>query len=176
MNKQDRVGSQINLIKLPANTPVLINLDKETEWVREFLQEMNENATHKSPTELLNETFLTISGEYVKKNRQDMGEYLLFKGEIKASYVTECVRTLNPMSVDLEVPLKVCFVDESLATTELFNEMDETYVDNDVYELYFYNKRLVEFAEMIHEQIFLNYEQYPILDAECNIEGVETQK
>jgi len=176
MNKQDRVSSQINLIKLPANNPVLFDLDKETEWVKEFLLEMNETATNKSPTDLLNETFLTISGEYVKKNRQDMGEYLLVKGLIKASYATECVRTLKPMTVEIEVPLKICFVDESLATTELFNEMDETFVDNDVYELYFYNKRTVEFGEMIHEQIFLNYDQYPILDAECDLEGVETQK
>lgn len=176
MIKQDRVGSQINLIKLPANNPVLFDLDQETDWVKEFLLEMNENATFKTPAELLNETFLSISGEYVKKNRQDMGEYLIVKGMIKASYATECVRTLKPMTVEIEVPLKICFVDESLATTELFNEMDETFVENDVFELYFYNKRTVEFAEMIHEQIFLNYNQYPILDAESNLEGVETQK
>ena len=61
-----------------------------------------------------------------------------------------------------------------MASTELFADIDETYVDNDVYQIYYYNKRVVEFKEMLHEQIFLNYEQYPILDADSKIEGVDS--
>jgi hypothetical protein len=43
-----------------------------------------------------------------------------------------------------------------------------------VYEIYFYNKRTVEFQEMLHEQIFLNYDQYPVLDADSKLEGVDS--
>jgi hypothetical protein len=32
----------------------------------------------------------------------------------------------------------------------------------------------VEFKEMLHEQIFLNYEQYPILDTESKLKGVDS--
>lgn len=176
MNKQDRVGSQINLIKIPINTPIEFDLDSDTDWVRDFLLELNENATEKTPETLLEETSLYITGEIEKKDRNDMGEYLIVKGHIEATYETECVRTLKPMTVELDIPFKICFVDESLATTELFEGLDETYVDNDVFELYFYNKRTIEFSEMIHEQIFLNYDQYPVLDADSPIEGVETHK
>lgn len=174
MNKQDKVGAKINLIKLAANNPVIFELDSETDWVKDFLLEMNENATDKTPEEYLNETSIFISGEMEKKNKPDLGEFLLVKGTIEADYVTECVRTLKPMTVQLDVPFKVIFVDESLATSELFAEIDETYVENDVYEIYFYNKRTVEFQEMLHEQIFLNYNQYPVLDAESKLDGVDS--
>lgn len=172
--KQDKVAAKINLIKLPANNPILFELDQETDWVRDFLIEMNENATEKSPEAYLEETAIFISGEMEKKNKTDMGEFLLVKGTIEVDYVTECVRTLKPMTVQLDVPFKIVFVDEALATTELFEGIDETFVENDVYEIYFYNKRTVDFQEMLHEQIFLNYNQYPVLDADSKLEGVDS--
>ena len=140
MNKQDKISSKINLIKLAANNPIVFELDSETEWVKEFLIEMNENASEKTPEEYLNETSIFISGEMEKKNKPDLGEFLLVKGTVEADYVTECVRTLKPMTVQLDVPFKVIFVDETLATSELFAEIDETYVENDVYEIYFSRK------------------------------------
>lgn len=176
MIKQDKIGAKINLIKLPANNPLLFELDQETDWVREFLMEMNENATEKSPEAYLDDTSIFISGEIEKKNKSDMGEFLLVKGVIEADYVTECVRTLKPMTVQLDVPFKVIFVDEALATSELFAEIDETWVENDVYEIYFYNKRTVDLQEMLHEQIFLNYNQYPVLDAESKLQGVDSEE
>lgn len=176
MIKQDKIGAKINLIKLAANTPILFELDQETDWVREFLIELNENATEKTPEEYLEDTAIFISGEIEKKNKTDMGEFLLAKGTIEVDYVTECVRTLKPMTVQLDVPFKIIFVDEELATSELFEGIDETYVENDVYEIYFYNKRTVEFQEMLHEQIFLNYNQYPVLDAESKLTGVDSEE
>lgn len=174
MQKLDnKVGAQINLIKLPANTAFEFEFDKETDWVKSLLEELNESATYKRPENLLNETSLVIRGEVQKKNKVEMSEYLLATGTIEAEYATECVRTLKPMKMQLTVPFKVCFIDESLSTTELFADLDETYVDNDVYEIYFYNKRTVNFQEMIHEQIYLNYDQYPILDANAKLVGVD---
>lgn len=173
MNKNDKISAQINLIKIPANNPIIFELDTETDWVEEFLLELNENATEKSPKEYLSETSIFISGEIEKKDKPDMGEFLLVKGKIETDYVTECVRTLKPMTKELDVEFKVVFIDESLATSELFADIDETYVENDVYEIYFYNKRTVDFKEMLHEQIFLHYDQYPVLDAESKLPGVD---
>lgn len=77
------------------------------------------------------------------------------------------------MKVELDIPFKICFVDESLATSELFAEIDETWVENDVYEIYFYTKRTVDFQEMLHEQIYLNVNQYPVLDADAKLLGMD---
>lgn len=175
MNMQDKyIVPKINLIKLPANQEVSFELDQEIDWIKEFLDEMNENASDKTPEQLAEETSILITGSIEKKNKNDMGEFLLVKGLIQADYATECVRTLKPMTVELDVPFKVVFVDEALASTELFEGIDETFVENDVYEIYFYSKRTVDFQEMLHEQIFLNYNQYPVLDAESKLQGVDT--
>src|SRR3989338_2198815 len=131
MNKQDKIGAKINLIKLAANNPIQFELDQDTDWAKEFLMEMNENATERTPEEYLEETSILISGEIEKKNKPDMGEFLIAKGIVEADYVTECVRTLKPMTVQLDVPFKIVFIDEALATSELFAGIDETYVEND---------------------------------------------
>ncbi len=173
MQKHDKVAAQINLIKVPVNVPFEFDLDQDTDFIREILMELNENATDKTPEKYLEETYLDVTGEIEKKNNAEMNEFLQVKGTVIAKYATECVRTLKPMKVELEVPFKICFVDESLATSELFAEIDETWVENDVYEIYFYNKRTVEFQEMLHEQIYLNVNQYPVLDADAKLLGVD---
>jgi uncharacterized metal-binding protein YceD (DUF177 family) len=171
MQKYDsKVAPQINLVKLPLNTRYEFELDQNAEWLKTILDEMNENS--ELPKMALNDTFLTLKGEIEKKSRLEMGEFLLVEGTIEAKYATECVRTLRPMKLEMSVEIKICFVDESFATTELFSDADETWVEGQTYELYFYNKRTVMFQDMIHEQIFLNYEQYPVLDPDAKLPGV----
>jgi uncharacterized metal-binding protein YceD (DUF177 family) len=170
---ENKVSAQINLIKLPANAAYEFELDQETDWLKEILTEMNEHATDKKPEIYLKETHLKVYGDIEKKNKIEMGEFLLARGTIEAEYATECVRTLKPMKVELSIPFKVCFVDESMANSEMFAEIDETWVENDTYEIYFYTKRTINFQEMIHEQIYLNYNQYPVLDADAKLLGVD---
>lgn len=170
---ENKVGAQISLIKIPVNAPFDFEIDQDTDWIRDILIELNENATERKPEAYLKETKLVVFGEVEKKNKPEMSEFLLVKGHIEADYVTECVRTLKPMKIELNVPFKICFVDESLATSELFKDIDETWVENDTYEIYFYTKRIIDFQEMIHEQIFLNYNQYPVLDADAKLLGMD---
>ncbi|MFL5785410.1 MAG: YceD family protein [Bacteriovoracaceae bacterium] len=174
MQKNEKIGAQINLLKLAANHTMDFEFDQETDWIRDMLLELNENASDKTPQEWLKETSLVIFGELTKKNKADLGEFVVVKGTIEATYATECVRTLKPMKLDLDVPFKIAFIDQSLSETELFKDIDETYVDNDVYEIYFYDQRTIDFQEMIHEQIFLHVNQYPVLDADSKLDGVDT--
>lgn len=174
MQKQEsKIAAQINLLKLPANSKYEIELNQSTDWVNNLLNELNENAVNDPAAfGLLKQSALTITGEVEKKTKIDLGEFLLAVGSIHAIYTTECIRTLRPMRMELTVPFKVCFLDVALESSEMFAETDETWVDNDVYDIYYYNKRTVNFQDMIHEQIFLNYNQYPVLDAECQLPGV----
>lgn len=174
MQNNEKIGAQISLLKLAANNTIVFDFEQDTDWVRDMLIELNENATDKKPEEWLKETSLVVFGEMTKKNKVDLGEFLVVKGTIEATYATECVRTLKPMKVDLDVPFKIAFIDQSLSETELFKDIDETFVDGEVYEIYFYDNRTIEFKDMIHEQIFLNVDQYPILDADSKIEGIDS--
>ncbi len=174
MQNNEKIGAQITLLKLAPNGPIAFDFEQDTDWVKEMLFELNENATDKSPEEWLKETSLVVFGEMTKKNKVDLGEFLIVKGTIEATYATECVRTLKPMKVDLDVSFKIAFIDKVLAETELFKDIDETYVDGEVYEIYFYDDRTIDFKDMIHEQIFLHVDQYPILDADSKLDGIES--
>jgi uncharacterized metal-binding protein YceD (DUF177 family) len=173
MQKQDqKIGAQINLIKLPSNTKYEFELDEETSWLKQILEELNQNAIEAGLEDLLKKSGINLTGSLEKKNKEDMGEFLLISGNLDLTYATECVRTLKPMIMKLSVPFNVCFLDETLGTSEMFAETDQTWVENIVYEVYYYNKRIVNFQEMLHEQVFLNYDQYPVLDAESKLEGI----
>jgi uncharacterized metal-binding protein YceD (DUF177 family) len=176
MQQQDlnhKIGAQINLIKLAANNRFAFALDNQgSEWLQKILDELNENATDLLSKHFAKKSFLKVSGEVEKKNKQDLGEFLLTTGTISTLYATECIRTLKPMTKELEVPFKIAFLDESLEKSEMFAETDETWIDGQVYEIYYYNKRNVQFRDMVHEQLFLNYDQYPVLDADSRLEGV----
>ncbi len=171
------LSAELGLLKIPLNQEVEFEMTEETEeWVKTILMEMNENAESKSPTENLEETYLHISGTMTKKFSNENGEYLLMKVRIQTEYNTECVRTLQPMSESLDLDFKICFINETLAETEMYKEIDETYLDGDVYEIYFYSKKSAPIQEMVHELIYLNYNQYPILDAESELIGAEDEE
>lgn len=171
MLKQDnKIGAEINLVKIPANNHFEFEFDQETPWIKEILNELNENASEMPKADLEKSTHLHVAGSIEKKNKPEFGEYIITSGIISATYATECVRTLRPMTIDLNIPFKICFLDTSLEESEMLKDTDETWIENDVYEVYFYTKRIVDLKEMIHEQVFLNYNQYPVLDADSPLE------
>jgi hypothetical protein len=96
MNKQDKISSKINLIKLAANNPIVFELDSETEWVKEFLIEMNENASEKTPEEYLNETSIFISGEMEKKNKPSNYDFL--KSFIPSYFINDSKKQIKSNS------------------------------------------------------------------------------
>ena len=162
--------AQFNFVKVPLNVETEFEMNEETEeWVKTILLEMNENASEKTPEENLNESYLQISGTFEKKFTSEMNDYLLMTVRIQTEYNTECVRTLKPMTENMDWEFKICFISETLAKTEMFAEIDETFLDGSIYEIYFYDKKTAMLQEMIHEQIYLNYNQYPVLDAESEI-------
>ena len=64
---ESKVGAQINLIKIAPNSVIEFEIDQNTEWVKDILMEMNENATDKTPAAHLADTNLVIFGEIEKK-------------------------------------------------------------------------------------------------------------
>src|SRR5437868_1524508 len=115
MQKQDtKIAAQINLMKLPGNTKFEFDLDQNTDWLKGLLEELNENASDAASFGILKQSYLNLTGEVEKKQKPDLGEFLLATGSIHTVYATECIRTLKPMKVELTVPFKVCFLDESL--------------------------------------------------------------
>lgn len=177
VRKEQTLEPKLNLVKFPINTQLTFELDQTTPWVAELLKEMNEGATDKSPDQWLQETSLKLHLELAKKFKNEEGEYLLVKGQVKATYVDEHVRTLAPLKLELDLSFKAVFLNEPLLQTEAFEELDEIWLDGDTYEIYTYKKATADLGEMIHEQLFLHRIQYPGVELDEAMDGgLDTDK
>lgn len=157
------ISGQVNLAKLALNQSYSFNLNKEQDWVKELLMELNQDVNLLPPEMYLMHTNLNISLNLQKKYNNEVREYLIATGKVDAVYRTQCVRTLKEMPEELNFEFKVCFLDESLAQEPEYKDQTEAYVDNGIYELYFYKRRHVDLKEMLHENIVLNKNPYPKL-------------
>ncbi len=163
---QNTLEAQVNMVRMPQNSTLTFKVDKNTAWVADILKELNEKATDKSPEEWLQETDLTVDITLKKCFKGELGEYLLAKGNISATYATECIRTLQPMKESFSAEFNTCFAAENVLESEEYAETGEIWVDGETRELYAHKRNLANIAEMIHEQAFLNYNHYPRLDAD----------
>ena len=169
--REQTLEAKLNLIKFPTNTALTYELDENVMWVQNLLREMNETATDKKPDEWLLETSLHIQIELTKKFKNEYGEYLLAKGNFQCTFATESVRTLNPVKETMDVDFKACFLHEPLLKTEEFEDIDETWIDGDTYTIYPYVKSTADIAEMLHEQLFLHRNPYPVAEGEEEVDA-----
>ena len=169
--REQNLEAKLNLIKFPTNTALTYELDENVPWVQALLIEMNETATDKKPTEWLLETSLKISIQLVKKFKNEYGEYLLATGHFACDFVTESVRSLKTVKESMDVEFKAVFFQESILKGEEFTDLDEMWVDGDTYEIYPYEKATADIAEMLHEQLFLNRNPYPVAEDEMEADA-----
>jgi len=163
-----------NITKFPVGKTFDVKIDDNTVWVKDILLELNQDADEKNPQQYLEETSIELELEIVKKFKNELSEYFLVTGEIHTRYKTKCVKTLKDMTMDLTVDLKACFIDLSLEDIDQFKDQTETFIDNDLYELYFYSERKITLKEVVSELIYLNLDQYPSLDASDDMEDLQT--
>ena len=159
----------LTIPKFPIDSAQEYSLTKEQPWIKDILLELNENADTKLPEEYLEDSFIDAEIKIEKKFKQAYGEYIILTGTVKTEYFTQCVRTLNEMKDNLEVEFKACYLDNVYEENEELQDQVDIYMDGDVYELYFYEKKMADIKLLIHEQIYLNYNQYPISDHDAEL-------
>ena len=169
--REQNLAAQLNLIKFPANTTLKYELDQGTEWVKNLLLEMNETATDKTPDEWLKETFLNIDLSITKKFKNEYGEYLLVQGAFAVKFVTESVRTLKTVEEEHDVEFKAVLFEEQILKGEEFAELDEMWLDGETYTIYSFEKTTANIAEMLHEQLFLCRDLYPLAPGEEDMDA-----
>ncbi len=166
---ETKMQEKLNIVKFPLNATKYYELDKSCDWVRALLLELNEKADEKKPEEYLANTDIKIQMEIKKLFKSQYGEFLIINLQFSSHYVTQCVRTLEEMEDSLHFEVNSCFLDREYEKLEEFEDQMEIYEDNQLNELYFYEKGFVDVKEMIHEQIFLNINQYPVKNSDSEL-------
>jgi uncharacterized metal-binding protein YceD (DUF177 family) len=141
-------------------------MNKDTDWLGAMLNELNENATYRTPEMYFNSAYLDLDIKLKKKYRASMGEIVLLKCKLETTYYTQCVKTLGEMKDSLTLEFQAAFIHDHFENTPEYEESTEIFEENEVYELYYHRHGNVDLKEVIHEQIYLNYNQYPSLEPE----------
>ena len=159
---ENSLDAKVNLTQLAPDRSYTFNLNQSEEWVRELLMELNEKATSRNPEDYLGETNISLTIELKKKNNPTVGPILLARGKVEAEFVTECVRTLQEMKDQVEAEFKAVFIENIFAEEDEYADTVELFVENDMYDLHFYELNRADMKEMVHEVIFLNINEYPV--------------
>lgn len=170
---ENKIPDVLNINKIGANQTKFYAVDHRQDWVKSLLLELNEKVEGRSEDEILANSKILINLEITKKPKGNYGNYLLVTGQFSAQYITHCVRTLEEMSDEVDFPINFCFVPGHLEQDNAFKDQTEVFEDNEMRELYFYHKGEVQLKEAIHEQIFLNINQYPVKDQEAPLVWAE---
>lgn len=139
------------------------DLDENTDWMGELLHELNEDLTSDELAELEGETFLCFEGDALRRTSGKLEDHVKFHGKLSTVYATRCVQTGKPMLDNLDVEVKMVFVDQELITRYGYEEQTSLFVDEDEYELYPINDNRFDLFEAIHEFIWLHKDPYPTL-------------
>jgi len=144
---------------------VSYDLDENSSWVSNLLEELEEGLERPEGTQKNSKIFCYLTLK--RKSGKPFGDHLLVRGELKASYETPCVRCLVPTPLTVNISFQCCFVPASLEKEPEFHELDEIFTENEEYDLYFYDKNKVDIYEMVHENLFMNIDHFPLHNKSC---------
>ncbi len=170
------IQSKVTITKLPSDKEVEHILDKSVDWVQEILMELNKGAEFIPSERLLSSSHLDINLKLKRNFNREIGDYLLMKVDLNTEYHTECVRTLMPMKDTLSLKFQACFIDRCFEKDEKYVELTDIFMETDVYELLFHDKRQADLKEAINEQIYLNINPYPVLNPDSEFIMPPTKK
>jgi hypothetical protein len=155
------LSAELNTMKIPAQKEVVFALDKNQDWLKELLFELNADAPGMPAEIAFGQTTLNLELKLSRKSNAEFNEYILLDVKLDALFFTQCVKTLTLMKDDLSFEFKACFIDISFEKQDEYEDLTEFYIDNEMRDLYYYEKRLINLCEVIREQIFLNKNPYP---------------
>lgn len=155
----------VNISKLPLNQELEFQLNKELSWLGEILDEINQQANGVPGPVAFAQTSIDLKIKLIRRHNHDLQEHLILVGELSIQYFTNCVKTMALMKDQIELNLNSCFISKGFEDSEEYKDQTEIFIDQELRELYFFDKRQIELSEMIREQFYLNKNPYPVRNA-----------
>lgn len=162
---QEDISPIVKLGDFVFDEAVEYELNEDCGWVKALFEELEEQTDRDE--EGYKRGSITCELTLKRKSGQPFGDHLLVKGRIASDYVTPCVRCLTPTSQEVDATFKAAFVPHHLEKEPEFEELDDIFTENQEFALYFHTKGNADIAEMVHENLFMNIEHFPLHDENC---------
>ncbi len=141
------------------------DLGESCDWVKALFDELEEQTDRDEPD--YKKGMISCHLTLKRKSGKPFGDHLLVKGNIKAAYMTPCVRCLTLTKQNVDADFQACFIPHHLEKEPEFEELDDIFTENEEYGLYFHTKGNADIAEMVHENLFMNIDHFPLHDENC---------
>jgi|GEM_PF-3343772 len=151
------------LAKLKYNAPELLVFDQNTEWMAKILSELNEPLEEGDVLYSKETPFIRFKGEVVKKKNPQYGDIVLVMGDLDAAFVTTCIQTGKPMIDTIDVDVRACYISNDSKKRYGHDDEIDIVVDDQEFDLFFYNDEKLDIYEVLREYVFLNKNPYPVI-------------
>lgn len=152
---------------LPYETYHTYELSHEdTPWMKELLEEVCDY--DRDDQEYISEPLYLRATIDIKRDiNPRLKEYLLIKAHVKCGYYTPCTRCLLPSYEQVEFDFDLCFLNKIFEKDKEYEDEDSVLVENQEFELYFYEKQNIQFKESFREQLLMQLPPYSLHSEEC---------
>jgi len=154
-----------SLGNLSKDIPEKIKLDQGEDWLSRILEELCE-AAGEEESQMLEEAHLRFNGDLKKSKNTKYGEYVLISGNLTSHFVTQCIKSGNMMFDQIECDVRAACLAKSGQERLGLEEGDSVFLEDEEYELFFFEKNQVDLEPVLHEFVFLNKNPYPTLTEE----------
>jgi len=155
---------KLNSLPLDRETNYQIS-EKESRWILDLLNELA--ADDEIPTNFPGQ-YLNAKIDLTRKKNEEYKEHLIVSVSLQGKFATPCIRCLEPHLSPIELDFAACFLPADLLDEEMFKDLDTIFTDEKEADIHPYqNNRLIDLKELIHENIYLHKDPFPLHDPEC---------
>jgi uncharacterized metal-binding protein YceD (DUF177 family) len=139
-------------------------LTAKVPWVKALLTELEEE---NDTDETYPEATIVLTMQITRKTNSFLGDHLIMRSKINASYHQPCGRCLAAVLQKMELDIAAAYLHDSKEKQPEYAEATTVFADNEEMELYFFRKGMVDIQEVIHEQVFMEVKPFPRCVGEC---------
>ncbi len=139
---------------------------KNTIWVDKVLQEIN-NYDRDYQEHIIKPTFINLEMDIKRDINPRLKEYLLLKAHVQCGYYTSCSRCLLPSYEQIEFQYDICFINSQFAQADEYKDEDSLLIENQEFDLYFYERQNILFYESFREQLIMQLPPYSLHAEDC---------
>lgn len=159
------IEKEVRLSRLVFDETINYELDDNCSWVADLYNELEEETDREEDG--YKPGFIKVELTLKRKSEKPFGDMLLVRGHVKSDYTAACVRCLALTPQSVEVDFQCAFVNSRLENDPEYEELDDIFTENEEWDLYFYEKGNADVAEMVHEQLYMSVNQFPLHDEHC---------
>jgi uncharacterized protein len=154
-------NGQINIRSFPFNREEGFYLDTNTPWIKELLDELEQDQMVEEGHVTSGNLVVELSIE--KKSSNSLKDHFILHGSVSAKYPCSCVKCLEPTEETLENEFSCCFIEEDLGNSPNFE--NTTHIEE--LELYTYDGGFLDLKELVHENIYMAANPLPLHHEDC---------